>query len=173
MEFELNNAIAILERTPSVLITYLKDLPEGWTHMNEGGDTWSPYDVIGHLIHGENTDWIPRARIILNDGPKAFTPFDRFAQFENSKEKTLIQLLEEFELLRKENLEVLKSMDLSEEKMQLTGIHPEFGEITLKQLLSAWVVHDLGHIMQISRVMAKQYKTESGPWTKYMRVLNE
>ena len=173
MKFELNKAIPILERTPKVLKNLLENLSEEWTYANEGENTWSPYDVIGHLIHGEKTDWMVRAEIILgNKGVKEFEPFDRFAQFENSKGKTLKALLEEFETLRKENLKILRSKNISEKDLRLEGIHPELGVVTLSQLLSAWMVHDLGHIAQISRVLAKQYKNEVGLWTKYMTILN-
>lgn len=173
MKFELNKAIPVLERTPLVMRSLLQGLPEEWIYENEGKDTWSPFDVIGHLIHGEKTDWMVRSEIILGDGPdKVFEPFDRFAQFEDSKGKTLEALLTEFETLRNGNLELLKSKPLSSEDLNLEGIHPELGTVTLAQLLSAWVVHDLGHITQISRVMAKQYKNEVGPWPKYMTILN-
>ena len=173
MEFEPGKATLILERTPSVLKELLAGLPPDWTHQNEGEETWSPYDVIGHLIHGEETDWIPRAEIILGDGSnKTFEPFDRFAQFEKSEGKTLQQLLDEFETLRAQSLKKLSSFNLTEEDLRRTGMHPELGEVTLKQLLATWVTHDLGHIVQISRVMAKQYKTEVGPWKKYISVIN-
>lgn len=172
MEFNLTQSIAILERTPSVLKIFLKDLPPEWTHQNEGENTWSPYDIIGHLIHGEKTDWMTRAKIILSDGPKKeFPPFDRFAQFENSKGKRLNDLLEEFEKLRIQNLEELKAFNFSETHFSLEGIHPALGKTTLKQLLATWVVHDLGHIVQISRVMAKQYQTEVGPWIEFLGIL--
>lgn len=172
MEFEIKKAKEILERTPTVLTNLLSGLSEEWTYQNEGPDTWSPYDVIGHLIHGENTDWIPRAQVILSESnDKNFVPFDRFAQFEKSKGKSTNDLLAEFTSLRKNNLQVLDSMDINEDNLKKTGVHPEFGAITLKQLLSCWVAHDLGHIVQISRVMAKQYKEEVGPWTKYLKVL--
>ena len=172
MEFELDKSLEILERTPSVLNIMLNDLSTEWTTHNEGDNTWSVYDVIGHLIHGEKTDWIPRAQIILsNQTDKTFEPFDRFAQFENSKGKTLGILLREFETLRIENIQQLKSLNITEEALYKTGIHPEFGSVTLRQLLGTWVAHDLGHIAQISRVMAKQYKDEAGPWTQYLRIL--
>ncbi len=174
MKFELNKAVAILERTPSVLRVYLKDLAQEWISENEGGNTWSPYDVVGHLIHGEQTDWIIRTKIILgNNKNKEFEPFDRFAQFENSQGKSLNQLLDEFESLRKENLKQLKYLNLDESNLNLEGIHPELGIVTLKQLLSTWVTHDLGHISQISRVMAKQYKSEVGPWLQYINILSK
>lgn len=173
MTFQLQHSIQILERTPQVLKTLLQNLSPDWTQHNEGGDTWSPYDVIGHLIHGEKTDWIPRSAIILSDKEdKSFEEFDRFAQFEASKGKTLAQLLEEFEQLRAENIKTLKSWDLQEADFEKEGVHPEFGKINLKQMLATWTAHDLGHILQISRVMAKQYTTEVGPWKQYLRVLD-
>lgn len=173
MKFQLDKALSVLNRTPDVLRTLLADLAVEWTHENEGQNTWSPYDVVGHLIHGEKTDWLVRAEIILgNDNLKKFEPFDRFAQFENSNGKTIKVLLSEFKALRKENLDRLISKDLSDEDLKLQGNHPELGPVTLGQLLAAWVVHDLGHIAQISRVMAKQYKDEVGPWPKYMTILN-
>ncbi len=173
MEFDLEKSIEILEGTPDVLINLLQGLSSGWTLANEGENTWNPYDVVGHLIHGENTDWLPRTKIILQQGADtAFVPYDRFAQFENSKGKSLQELLSEFKALRKANLEELKSLNIGSEELKLTGIHPEFGSVSLRQLISAWVVHDLGHIVQISRVMAKQYKEAAGPWAKYLTVLN-
>lgn len=172
MQFDLQKSILVLERTPAVLKTLLQNLPEDWTTPNEGPETWSPYDVVGHLIHGEKTDWIPRAKIILEHGEeKPFEPFDRFAQFENSKGKSLNELLDEFENLRKANLTALKSLNVAV-NLEKKGKHPELGVVTLKNLLSSWVVHDLGHISQITRVMAKQYKEEVGIWTKYMGILD-
>ena len=171
MTFDLNATIAILERTPLLLHTWLTNLSEDWTHYNEGPDTWSPYDVVGHLIHGEKTDWIPRAEIILsNTADKTFTPFDRFAQLGDDS-KPLSALLEEFSLLRKQNIQKLKTLPLHPMNLKRTGIHPELGIITLEQLLSTWTVHDLGHIVQIARVMAKQYASSVGPWTAYLQVL--
>jgi len=173
MKFKLNEAISILEKTPLLLKYFLKDLPSEWTHKNEGDNTWSSFDIVGHLIHGEKTDWMVRTEIILGDNPnKEFEPYDRFAQFENSKGKTLEELLAEFESLRNDNLNKLQSWHISLEDLSLKGVHPEFGAVTLSQLLSAWVVHDLGHIAQVSRVMAKQYKNEVGPWPKYLTILN-
>lgn len=172
MTFSLSSSISVLERTPLVLEQMLKDLPDEWIHNNEGNDTWSTYEVVGHLIHGEKTDWIPRMEIILSDkADKHFVPFDRFAML-NAETKNLTDLLEEFQTLRKKNLEILSSKNLSEKDLHRKGIHPEFGEVTLRQMLATWVAHDLGHIAQISRVMAKQYKNETGPWVKYLRVLN-
>ncbi len=172
MEFSLEESISILKRTPSTIRSVLQDLPEKWTHQNEGPDTWSPFDVVGHLIHGEKTDWIPRTKIILFEEDKHFIPFDRFAQFKESGGKTMEDLLIEFEILRERNIKELIALNLEERDFDKHGIHPEFGEVTLKQLLAAWVVHDLGHIVQINRVMAKQYKEEAGPWPKYLAVLN-
>jgi hypothetical protein len=172
MQFHLNKSLQILERTPAVLIDLLKDIDEDWTMNNEGDETWSAYDIIGHLIHGEHTDWIPRLEIILNeDANKNFTPFDRFAQFKQSEGKNLNQLLKEFKMLREENLKKLKSHQLKEEDFDKTGIHPYFGAITMRQLLSTWTIHDLSHIAQISRVMAKQYKEAIGPWTEFFRMM--
>jgi len=172
LPFNLSQAIEVLERTPLLLDTMLRNLSDGWTIHNEGEETWSPYDVMGHLIHGESTDWIARMDIILSDGPnKIFAKFDRFAQFEESKGKTLTQLLDEFRTVRQKNIAYLKSKKLTEADLNKTGVHPAFGEVTLKQLLSTWTVHDLNHIAQISRVMAKQYATEVGPWIEYLRIL--
>lgn len=173
MEFSLAKAIEILERTPQVVIELTKDLSPVWTQPNEGDNTWSVYDVIGHLIHGEKTDWIIRTDIILHHADKNFIPFDRFAQFENSKNKTLSQLLDEFKTARERNLEKLKSFDITEDDLSKTGMHPTFGTITLQQMLAAWVVHDLDHISQICRVMAKQLKNETGPWVEFLKILRQ
>ena len=172
--FNLKEAIEILERTPTVLISLLSDLSDSWIYNNEGGDSWNPFDIVGHLIHGEKKDWIPRAKIILEYGEeKPFEPFDRLAQFKDSEGKTLNDLLDEFAKLRNENIDVLHKLNLDEIDYMKKGIHPEFGNVTLKQLLSTWVVHDLSHIRQISRVLAKQYKNEIGPWETYLPVINE
>lgn len=173
MEFEIGKALEILERTPKVLHSLLGDLSADWIQHNEGPDTWSPYDVIGHLVHGEQTDWLTRTQIILNSGTsQPFEPFDRFAQFEESKGKGLKSLLDEFAEHRAFNLKALRTMNISEEQLIQEGIHPAFGKVSLKQLLSAWVVHDLGHIVQVARVMAKQYQEAVGPWTAYLTVLS-
>ncbi|MDH7444352.1 DinB family protein [Aquimarina sp. 2201CG14-23] len=173
MKFELNDAISILEKTPILLKGFLQGLPSEWIYENEGDNTWSSFDVIGHLIHGEKTDWMIRTEIILSTAPdKTFEPFDRFAQFENSSGKTISELLAEFETLRNNNIITLKSKNLSLEDLNRKGMHPELGEVSLSQLLAAWTVHDLGHIAQISRVIAKQYKNEVGPWPKYLTILN-
>lgn len=172
MQFELNKAIEILERTPQVLTSLLNGISKEWTQTNEGGESWSPFDIIGHLVHGELTDWIVRTKIILNQGDNlTFEPFDRFAQKETSKGKSVLSLLEEFTQFRKQNLEILGALNIAEEQLDLTGIHPELGEVSLRQLLSSWVTHDLGHIAQISRVMVKQYKSEVGPWKEYIPIL--
>lgn len=174
MEFNLEHAISSLKNTPVVLNNYLKNLPEELIHKNEGGETWSPFDIVGHLIHGEKTDWMVRAEIIVGTSEnKEFEVFDRFAQFENSKGKTLDELLKEFETLRRSNIHRLKAMNLDERMLKMEGIHPEFGSVSLRQLLSTWVVHDMGHISQISRVISKQYKNAVGPWVQYLRILNE
>jgi uncharacterized damage-inducible protein DinB len=172
MNFTIEKSLEILERTPSVLTSLLSGLSDDWVMNNEGGDSWSPYDVLGHLVHGERTDWIPRMKLILEKGiSQPFAPFDRFAQFEESKGKTLSVLLEEFTRLRKENLRNLESNLLDEDALSIEGIHPAFGVVTLHQLLATWTVHDLGHIAQISRVMAKQYSLEVGPWVAYLGIL--
>ena len=173
MNFDINKSIEILERTPSVIETMLSSISEEWTTNNEGGDSWSPYDIVGHLIHGEKTDWIIRMEIILSDKEdKKIQSFDRFAQFEESKGKSLQMLIEEFKMLRKQNIIKLRLKKIESSDLLKEGIHPDFGKVTLKQLLSTWVVHDLNHITQIARVMAKQYKAEVGPWVAYLSVLN-
>lgn len=172
MEFTLEKSMEILERTPNVIKELLDGLSDDWTMQNEGGESWTPYDVLGHLIHGELSDWIDRTDIILSDGPdKNFKPFDRFAQFEESKGKSLRDLIGEFMMLRIMNLQKLKERNITEKDLDKTGIHPAFGNVTLRQLLSTWAVHDLNHTAQIIRVMAYQYKEEVGPWKEYLRIL--
>ena len=174
MNFKLSDAIQILSRTPMVIKELLLGLPDEWILSNEGTNTWSPFDILGHLIHGEKTDWIPRARIILgNQENKTFIPFDRFAQFEESKGKSVDELIDEFTILRKENIITLKQMNLQPEHLGQIGIHPDFGKVTLRQLLATWVVHDLSHINQMTRVMAKNYQVEAGPWTRYISILSK
>ncbi len=174
MNFDLNKSIEILERTPEVLSNLLGGLSDDWVMTNEGGETWSAYDVVGHLIHGEKTDWIERIEKTLGENPdNKFKTFDRFAQFTESKGKTLQQLLDEFAVLRKKNIAILKSKNITPEKLKLKGVHPKFGEVTLEQLLSTWSVHDLTHLAQISRVMAKQYKENVGPWLEFFTLLNK
>lgn len=172
--FSLEKGLEILERTPAVLQSLLAGLSDSWIKQNEGGDSWSPFDNVGHLIHGEKTDWVVRSKIILEYGEtKPFEPFDRFAQEKISKGKTMKQLLDEFSKLRRQNLEELRRLNVTESNLKKTGIHPEFGRVTLKQLLATWVAHDLGHIRQITRVMAKQYKEDIGPWQEYLSVVGE
>ncbi|HEY4423519.1 MAG TPA: DinB family protein [Pyrinomonadaceae bacterium] len=174
MEFKLEHAIEVLERTPATLNSLLRDLSEQWLVQNEGPDTWSPNDVMGHLIHGEETDWIPRAKIILEHGEtRAFEPFDRVAMFEKSKGKSIVELLDIFAQLRAENVRKLQSMNLTSELLDKRGCHPELGVVTLRQLLSTWVIHDLGHIRQVVRVMSKQYAEVVGPWRAYLSILEE
>jgi hypothetical protein len=172
MNFDFDKSLQILERTPLVLETLLKGLSDEWIYVNEGENTWSAFDVIGHLIHGEKTDWIARVNIILGDNSdKHFKPFDRFAQFEESKGKTINHLLDEFKSIRANNLTTLKKFVFTPDLLNKKGIHPHFGEVTLHNLLSTWVTHDLEHIGQIVRVMAKHYKEDVGPWVEYMRIL--
>ena len=171
MEFKLEEGIAVLKRTPRVLDVMLRGLPEPWVRNNVGPETWSPYDVVGHLIHGEKTDWVPRMEIILSEPDRLFEPFDRFAQFKASEGKSLEQLLDEFATLRAQNVSRVKERKLSAKDLERTGIHPEFGRVTLRNLLSTWVAHDLGHLVQVSRTMAQQYKEASGPWPAYLSVL--
>jgi len=172
MEFDLDESLAVLTRTPATLRELLAGLPSPWTSANEGPDTWSPQDVVGHLIHGEETDWIPRAEIILTKGEsQPFVPFDRFAQARRFTGWSLQQLLERFAGLRAEGVATVRQWHLTPEQLALRGRHPELGQVTLSQLLASWVVHDLGHIAQISRVMAKQYTVAVGPWKAYLPVL--
>ncbi len=172
MQYSLERAYEILDRTPAVLQSLLNGLSDDWIMPNEGPETFSPYDVVGHLIHGEKTDWVPRAKMILEFGnTKTFDRYDRFAQYEESKGKSLQQLLEEFAVIREENMGWLKSLNLTEDNLDRKGKHPVLGEVTIRNLLATWVVHDLTHISQISRVMAKQYKEEMGPWPQFFRIL--
>ena len=173
MEFILEEAIPVLERTPAVLSALLEDVPEAWLDAREGPEAWSPGEIVGHLINGERTDWIPRARIILEQRPdRRFTPYDRFAQFHESEGKSLATLLDEFAAARRDNLQTLADWRLSEGQLALIGEHPEFGRVTLRQLFATWVVHDLGHIAQIARVMAKQYRDAIGPWRAYLPIVD-
>ena len=172
MQFDLDSALEILERTPKTLNAMLRDLPDTWARVTEGPETWSPYVVVGHLIHGEEADWLPRARVILDHGTtKPFPPFDRFAQFELSRGKSLNQLLDAFAAARARSLSELAAMKLTPDSLAKEGRHPEFGAVTMSQLLSTWVAHDLDHLVQISRVMAKAYTDAVGPWRTYLRVL--
>lgn len=172
MKFQLEKAIELLERTPLVLEQFLNGLSDEWIYCNEGDQTWNAFDIMGHLIHGEKTDWIPRLEIILSEATnKTFETFDRFAMFEDSKDKSLHQLIAEFKLLRFHNLSLLKDKNIQPSDYAKTSTHPSFGTVTLSELLSCWVAHDLDHIAQISRVMALQYKEEVGPWIAYLRIL--
>jgi hypothetical protein len=172
MQHTLPDAIAVLGRTPRALDALLRDLPEMWTAQNEGEKTWSVYDVVGHLIHGERTDWMPRARIILQYGEsRAFEPLNRFAQEHESAGKSLGQLLDEFTALREENLREVRALNLTEQDLARRGKHPSLGVVTLSELLATWATHDLTHIHQISRIMAEQYRAAVGPWEKYLGVL--
>ena len=169
----MGEAVAILARTPTTLDALLRGLPDGWIAGNEGGDTWSPFDIVGHLIHGERTDWIPRAKIILEHGDtRPFEKFDRLAQFEISRGRPLSILLDEFATLRTNNLRELAALRLTEADLDRRGRHPELGAVTLRQLLATWVAHDLDHLMQISRVLARQYADEVGPWRAYLRIIS-
>lgn len=172
MEHSLPDTIALLTRTPATLDALLRDLAETWTLRNEGDNTWSAFDVVGHLIHGERTDWMPRARIILHRGEaKAFEPFDRWAQQRESQGKSLGELLDEFTRARSESLAELRALNLREEDFARRGRHPALGAVTLSQLLATWAAHDLTHLHQISRIMAHQYREAVGPWSKYLGVL--
>jgi hypothetical protein len=170
--FSLDGAAEILERTPSAVRALLQGLSNDWTG---GGDesNWAPFDIVGHLIHGEVTDWIPRAEIILRQGEdRTFEPFDRFAQFELSKGKSLDDLLDDFETKRRESLETLRSYNLTDEQLRLKGVHPEFGDVALSELIASWVAHDLTHIRQITQFLAKKYANEVGPWREYLSILD-
>lgn len=173
MEFIISDAVEVLCRTPDTLRAMLRGLPDAWLRNNEGPDTWSPFDIVGHLIHGEETDWVPRARIILEHGQdRPFDPFDRFAQFEKFKDHSIEEMLDLFAWLRGENLSTLRNLQLTPDHLPRRGTHPAFGAVTLRQLLSTWVVHDLSHIAQIARVMSKQYREEAGPWREYLPILD-
>ena len=172
MKFTIENTIQILKRTPLTLYSFLYDVNKDWSNNNEGGETWSPYDVIGHLIHCDEYNWIPRIEVTLSDSTlRQFEPLDRFAQLQKSEGKSLNQLLDEFIKIRYASLEKLNALNITNEQLSKTAIHPELGSVTLSQLIATWLVHDLDHISQIVRVMAKQYKGEVGPWIQYMKIL--
>jgi hypothetical protein len=172
MEHNLEDTISLLRRTPATLDALLRDLPEMWTSRNEGGNTMSAFDVVGHLIHGERTDWIPRVKMILHSSEtKTFEPFDRWAQRRQSQGKSMGQLLDEFARLRSGNLDELRALNLRQEDFARRGRHPSLGAVTLSELLAAWAAHDLTHLHQISRIMAHQYRDAVGPWSKYLGVL--
>lgn len=173
MGFDLQKTVTLLTCTPSALNALLRDLPETWTLRNEGGKTWSPFDIVGHLIHGERTDWMTRARIILQEGDsRPFDPFDRLAQERESQGKSLGELLDEFAKLRAENLDALRALNLQPSDFDRRGRHPALGVVTLSQLLATWAVHDMTHLHQLSRVMAYQYRDVVGPWSAYLGVLH-
>lgn len=173
MQHNLQHTISLLSRTPAALEALLRGLPDTWTLQNEGEKTWSPFDIVGHLIHGERADWMPRAKTILQFGEsKAFEPFDRWAQERESQGKSLAQLLDEFARLRSENLSELGALNLMPEDLARHGRHPALGAVTLSQLLATWAAHDLTHLHQISRVMAHQYREAVGPWSEYLGVLH-
>jgi hypothetical protein len=172
MEHNLEHTISLLTRTPAALNALLRDLPETWTLRNEGEDTWSAFDVVGHLIHAERTDWMPRARTVLQFGEaQPFAPFDRFGLVRECQGKSMEQLLDEFARLRSESLGELRALKLRQEDLELRGRHPALGVVTLSELLATWAAHDLTHLHQISRIMAHQYRETVGPWSEYLGVL--
>jgi len=173
MTFDLGLATDVLRRTPAALQALLGGIADPWARGTEGPDTFSPFDVVGHLIDGEETDWVPRARIILARGDARFEPYDRFRHQARNAGRSLSSLLDEFTRLRAANLDLVRSWGLTAEQLEWTGQHPVFGPVTLAQLLAAWVVHDLGHLAQASRVMAKQYKDAVGPWVPFLPVLTD
>ena len=172
MRHDLSQTVALLERTPAALNALLRDLPESWTHANEGPNTWTAFDIVGHLIHAEHTDWIPRATMILQHGEsQTFKPFNREGQNEKSQGKSLLRLLDEFAAARGESLSQLRAMNLQSTDLDRRGRHPNFGPVTLGQLLATWAAHDLTHLHQLSRLMAHQYREAVGPWSVYLGVL--
>ncbi len=186
MKFAIEEACRMLGQTPAVLRSMLAGVPPRWTSRNEGGTTWSPFDVVGHLIDGEETDWMPRARIILSHGVPAgssegtdarlraartFAPFDRSRHLSINKGQSLDALLAKFKTLRLTNVATLRALNLTPAQLALCGIHPEFGEVTLEQLLATWVVHDFDHLGQIARTVARQYADAVGPWRAYLRII--
>ena len=174
MNFSLESSVEILQRTPDVLRAMLSGLSEPWARGTEGPDTFSPFDVVGHLIDGEETDWMVRAKIILEHGEsRPFDRYDRFRHWKRNKDRSLESLLDEFGRLRAENLTRLSALKLSPRQFDITGTHPALGVVTLRQLLASWVAHDLGHIAQVARVIAKQYKDETGPWVQFLPVLTD
>jgi len=174
MKFDVGASIAVLERTPATLRALLDGLPEGWTQGNEGPDTFSPFDVVGHLIDGEETDWIPRARILLARQPDGrFSPYDRFRHRTRNAGRSLTSLLEELDRLRGDNVSLLRSWRLTDTELNLQAQHPTLGAVSLRQLIATWVAHDLGHLAQVARVMAKQYRAEVGPWIRFLPVLTD
>jgi len=171
MAFQLTPTLKQLSKTPSVLEQLLADIPTEWIRQNEGPNTWSPYNIVGHLIHGEKTDWVPRARIILFQEDKNFIPYDRTAQERLNQEVPIASLLEEFAMLRKENLIEVRKWNLSKDQLKQTGVHPAFGVVTLQALIATWLVHDYSHIHQLTRVLGKNFKLEVGPWNNYIKMI--
>jgi hypothetical protein len=171
-ELKLEDAVALLAQTPACLRALLADLPERWVRITEDEEAWSPYDVVGHLIHGERTNWLPRARHILAGERRPFPPFDRTAQFADSQGKSIGELLTTFAELRRENLATLAGMELTNADLSRTGQHPDFGEVSLGQLLATWAVHDLNHLGQIVQTMAKGVGNTVGPWRAYLAILD-
>jgi hypothetical protein len=171
-QFEFAQALEILEKTPAILKTWLENASEEWVQYKRDEEYWSAFDIVGHFIHGEKTDWIPRAQLILQrEGEKEFEPFDRFAQFEEEKGKTIADLLEEFSRLREKNLDILRGFDLQPDDFELEGKHPDLGTVNLRQLIATWVVHDLEHLSHMAQAMARRYKEEVGPLVEYLEVL--
>lgn len=172
MAHDLSHTISLLTRTPAALDALLRDLPEAWTMRNEGDDTWTAFDIVGHLIHGERTDWMPRTRRILESGDtRPFDPFDRLGHVTESRGKSLPELLDEFARLRAENLEQLRALNLQPSDLERRGLHPALGTVTLSQLLATWPAHDLSHLHQLSRVLAHQCREAVGPWSAYLGVM--
>jgi uncharacterized damage-inducible protein DinB len=170
--FSFADGLPILRATPGVLRAWLSELPDSWVKANEGADTWSPYDILGHLIHGERTDWMPRVELLLAHGEsRPFVPFDRFAQFRDSRGKSLQELLDTFADLRQQNVSRLETLRLKPTDFDRRGLHPELGPVTLGQLLATWAAHDLNHLGQIARVMGRQYTQAVGPWLEYLPLL--
>jgi hypothetical protein len=172
MDFRLDQALPVLRRTPAVLRELLSDAPAAWTAATEGPGTWSPYDIVGHLIHGERTDWVPRIEHLLQHGDAvAFPPFDREGMFAASQGRSLGELLETFDRLRSDSLTRIQALGLTDADLARRGRHPEFGVVTLGQHCATWVAHDLSHISQVVRVMARQYTDAVGPWRAYLSIL--
>jgi DinB family protein len=172
MAQDLEQTTALLARTPAALDAILRDLPEAWTLRNEGENSWSAFDIVGHLVHGERTDWMPRVKMVLEFGEsQTFPPFDRWGQVRESQGKSLDQLLDEFARLRAENLDQLRGLNLGREDFERRGRHPALGVVSLSELLATWAIHDLTHLHQLSRVLAYQYRDAVGPWSAYLGVL--
>jgi hypothetical protein len=173
MEHHLPHTVALLGRTPATLNALLRELPDAWTSQHEGDNTWSAFDIVGHLIHGDRTDWMPRVRMVLDRGEtRAFEPFDRWGHVRESQGKSLGQLLDEFARVRSDNLDALRALNLRADDLGRRGLHPALGVVTLSELLATWAAHDLNHLHQISRVMAHQYREAVGPWSGYLGVLS-